>query len=176
MRFCTQAHPKPLGWLTPWPRAVGTTEVPQQQPGRRWACLHREVRVPVDVPRFGGRWLEITPMANGTNSERILGEYLVLQYLGADSFQGRQAPTCKVFLHSQTIVIFRACRDPVFKKTIFKSETKASNFLSKHYDPGSTMVVTPAAVTGDRSRVNNKRTCDKGFIHFKLSKCPNPQD
>lgn len=64
----------------------------------------------------------------------------------------------------------------MFKKTIFKSETKASNFLSKHYDPKSTTVVTPAAVTGDRSRVNNKRTRDEGFIHFKLSKCPNPQD
>lgn len=107
-------------------------------------------------------------MANGENSKRILKEYLLLHYLGAGNFQGRQAPTCKVFLRFQTIVTFRAHGDPVFKKAIFKSETKARNFLLKHYDPRSTTVVTPGAVTGDRSRVSNKRTLDKGFIHLKV--------
>lgn len=46
------------------------------------------MRVPLEFHRFGGRWLEITPMTNGANSKCILREYLVLQYLGADNFQG----------------------------------------------------------------------------------------
>lgn len=79
------------------------------------------------------------------------------------------------FFHFEAVVTFRAHGDPVVKKTVFKSETKASNFFSKHCDPRSTVVVTPAAVTGDRSS-ENIWTHDKGFIHLKLSKCPNPQD
>jgi len=57
----------------------------------------------------------------------------------------------KVALHFETIVTFRDHGNPVVKKTVVKSKTKASNFCSKHSDPGSTVVVTPAAVTGGRS-------------------------
>lgn len=44
------------------------------------------MRVPLEVHRVGGRWLEIAHVTNGANSKRILREYLALQYLGTDNF------------------------------------------------------------------------------------------
>jgi len=143
-RFCTSqarglAHPSAAG--------CGRAAMLWRRPGSRWPCPDPEVRVPLEGLRFGGQWLETTPVANGAGSKCILREDLVLRYLGTDNSQGRQAPTCRVFLHSQTIVTFGAHGEPVLEEPILRSETKAGNFLSKHYDPRSSTVVTPAAAT-----------------------------
>lgn len=51
-------------------------------------------------------------MANGANSKWVLREYLLLQYLGADDFQGRQAPTCKVFFALSDYCHIQSSRRP----------------------------------------------------------------
>lgn len=153
-----------LDWLTPPLWAVGTTVMLRGGCGHAWTMS--------EGPQV--RWM----MANGANSECILRESLVLQSLGADSFQQRQAPTCSVFLPFQAVVTFRAHRKPMFKKTIFNSQSKASSFPSKHHDLRRTTVVTPAAVTGDNRRMNNKWTLIRAFFvsnyqnaqTFKMSK------